>query len=223
MDIQRCRIPNDFGHRTAVKKMGRWYCDKKDTVEDCRTVSIAFLRKNGYFCGWRYGTIIWTNWYGERTASIGVTVCTRDGENYARFQYTHTLRSTDEKTECDYKVRLVTTPCHLGGVRWWFLCPLSKNGVSCGRRVGTFYLPPGGKYYGCRHCYNLSYESRNERPQGRIAYMGHFLTLSTRLKKLLEQTNRWTYRGMPTRKAQRVYILKARLDAYGETHLPDLR
>ncbi len=99
------------------KTMGRWYWDKKDTVEDCRTVSIAFLRKNDFLCGWRSGTIIWKNWYGEKTASIGVTVCAMDGENYARFQYTHTLRSTGEKTECDYRVQLVTTPCHLGGVR----------------------------------------------------------------------------------------------------------
>jgi len=33
---------------------------------------------------------------------------------------------------------------------------------------------------------------------------------------------RWTYRGMPTRKARRLHALEARLDAYGETHLVDL-
>ncbi len=218
-----CRIPNDFGYRTAVKKtMGRWYSDKKDTVEDCRTVSIAFLRKYDYFCGWRSGTISWTNWYGEKTASIGVTVCTADGENYAQFQYTHTQRSTGEKTECDYRVQLVTTPCHLGGVRWWFICPLSRNGAPCGRRVGTLYCPPGGKYYGCRHCYNLSYESRNEARHGRFAYMNRYMTLDRRMEKLREQTNRRTYRGQPTRKARRLQILETRLYAYGETHLPDL-
>jgi hypothetical protein len=145
-----------------------------------------------------------------------------DGENYARFQYTHTHRSTGEKTECDYTVQLVTTPCHLGGVRWWFICPLSRNGVYCGRRVGKLYLPPAGKYCGCRHCYNLSYQSRNESRYGRVAYLGRYLTLSTRMKKLLEQTKRRTYRGMPTRRVRRLYALKARLDAYGETHLPDL-
>lgn len=26
-------------------------------------------------------------------------------------------------------------------------------------RVGKLSLPPGGKYYGCRHCYSLTYES----------------------------------------------------------------
>jgi hypothetical protein len=28
--------------------------------------------------------------------------------------------------------------------------------------VGCLYLPPGGKCFGCRHCYNLTYESQQE-------------------------------------------------------------
>jgi len=28
--------------------------------------------------------------------------------------------------------------------------------------VGKLYLPPGGKYFGCRHCYNLTYKSCQE-------------------------------------------------------------
>jgi hypothetical protein len=48
------------------KTMGGWHFDKKDTVEDCRTVSIAFLRKNDFLSGWRSGTILWKNWYGGR-------------------------------------------------------------------------------------------------------------------------------------------------------------
>jgi hypothetical protein len=29
----------------------------------------------------------------------------------------------------------------------------------CGRRVGKLYLPPGGRYYGCRQCHDLTYTS----------------------------------------------------------------
>src|SRR5262249_26212575 len=54
-----------------------------------------------------------------------------------------------------YPVRMVAMGCHLGGVRWWFLCPLSKNGVACGRRVRKLYLR--GKYFGCRRCHDLTY------------------------------------------------------------------
>ncbi len=202
--------------------MGRWYFDKKDTVEDCRSVSIAFLRKYDYFGGWRSGVITWTNWCGEQTASIGVTVSTGDGENYARFFYTSTSRQTGEKTDYDYRIPLVTTPCNLGGVRWWFICALSKNGVYCGRRVGKLYLPPGGKYYGCRHCYDLSYESRNDSRHGRLAHMGRFLVLDRRREKLMEGMTHWTYRGVPTRKARRLRALEARMYSYGHTHLADL-
>ncbi len=71
--------------------------------------------------------------------------------------------NTGKETHFDYRVQLVTTSCHLGGVRWWFIRPLTKNGVYCGRRVGVLYRAPRADYYGCRHCYDLSYESRNER------------------------------------------------------------
>jgi hypothetical protein len=32
----------------------------------------------------------------------------------------------------------------------------------CGRRVGKLYLPPGASYFGCRHCYELTYKSCQE-------------------------------------------------------------
>ncbi|MHC4864541.1 MAG: hypothetical protein ACYTEX_10680 [Planctomycetota bacterium] len=125
--------------------MGRYYWDKKDTVEDCRSVSVSFLRKYGYFRGYLSGVVTWKNHWGEQTASISVAVSTLPGDNYARFQYTTTDRSSGEKTEYDYKVSLTTTPCNFGGVRYWFVCPLYTNGIYCGRRVGTLYLSPGGK------------------------------------------------------------------------------
>ena len=59
-----------------------------------------------------------------------------------------------------YVVRLTTTVPHLGGFRYWFCCPLTRNGHVCGRRVGKLYLPPGGRYFGCRHCYQLTYQSQ---------------------------------------------------------------
>lgn len=107
-------------------------------------------------------------------------------------------------------------------VRWWFLCPLSRNGVSCGRRVAKLYRAPRADYYGCRDCYDLSYESRNESRRGRFAHMDHFLMLNRRREKLMEEMTRWAYRGIPTRKARRLQILDARLKAYGKAHLADL-
>jgi hypothetical protein len=125
--------------------MGRYYWDKKDTVEDCRSISISFLKKHGYLTGYSCssGLISWKNCYGEETSSVGIVVSTIEGENFVRFYYTVTDHKSGEKTDYDYNVQLTTTPCNFGGVRCWFICPLSRDGVYCGRRVvsgGTIEL-----------------------------------------------------------------------------------
>jgi len=193
--------------------MGRYYWDKKDTVEDCRSVSISFLKKHDYFCGYRSGGIVWKNCYGEETSSIGIAVSTMHGDNYVRFQYT-TTRNTGEKTEYDYKVRLTATPCNFGGIRYWFICPLSRNGVNCGRRAAKLYKAPGAYYFGCRHCYDLSYESRNETRTGMFSVFGQVLKAERQTEELYGQIKRWTYRGKPTRKARRLEALEDRLSKY---------
>jgi len=47
-------------------------------------------------------------------------------------------------------------------VRFWFICPLGTDQGYCGKRVGKLYLPGNGTYFGCRHCYNLTYKSCKE-------------------------------------------------------------
>jgi hypothetical protein len=202
--------------------MGSWHLDKKRTVEDCKSISMPFLRRNGYFDSPYAQSIVWKNYFGEAIAGMTVSVHTSGVEGYVRLMYTMTDRDTGKETRFDYQVQLVTTPCHLGGVRWWFICPLSNNGVHCGRRVGILYRAPRADYYGCRHCYDLSYESRNESRRGRLAHMGHYLTLDRRRKKLLEGLNRRTYCGKPTRKARRLRIFEVRMYAYSKMHLADL-
>lgn len=164
--------------------MGRYYWDKKDTVEDSRSVSISFLKKHGYFstqcC--KSGRIFWTNCYDEETGSIGIVVSTIEGENFVRFYYTVTDRNTGEKADYDYKVQLTTTPCYFGGVRYWFICPLVKNGVYCGRRVAKLYKAPSAELFGCRHCYNLSYESRNEPQLARFGGIGFPLKVECQIE-----------------------------------------
>jgi len=54
-----------------------------------------------------------------------------------------------ERVEC--MVRLVSTRPNYGGRRWWFLCPL------VGRRAAKLYLPPGGRLFGSREAYGLTY------------------------------------------------------------------
>ncbi len=141
--------------------MGRWSYSNRWTVEDCKTITTKFLNEHKYFNGGvRWGSMSWSR-NGEKTGSISFSVSTIQGEEYIHFKYTQTNRDTKEKTELDYKVQLTWTPCYFGGRRWWFICPLIVNGRECNRKVGVLYLG-NGKYFGCRHCYNLTYTSSKE-------------------------------------------------------------
>lgn len=141
--------------------MGRWSYSDRWTVEECKSITTKFLNDHDYFDGGiRWGGMSWSRG-GKTTGSIGFVVSTVEGDEYIRFQYTQTDRHTGEKTDLDYKARLTWTPCYFGGRRWWFICPLVVNGRACNRRVGVLYLG-GGKYFGCRHCYNLTYRSQKE-------------------------------------------------------------
>ena len=61
----------------------------------------------------------------------------------------------------DYRVRLVTTRPNYGGLRWWFLCPVSaQRGIE--KRAAKIYLPPGAKVFGCREAHDLTYQSCRE-------------------------------------------------------------
>ena len=100
---------------------------------------------------------------GEDRGSIGYTIDARsDGTGTMQLRYQHTPFG-GEPESLDYSVRLVTTRPHLGGMRWWFICPLVVNGRPCRRRVAKLY--GNGKYFGCRTCKGLAYRSSQEAHQ----------------------------------------------------------
>jgi hypothetical protein len=193
--------------------MGRYYFDAKTTVEQATQLSIFKLKEFGLLRGYAATTLTWTHRPSGKQNSIGITVNIGD-EPYVKVNYTITDRTTGKKTDYDYKISLTSTPCHFGGVRYWFICPLSVNGVYCGRRTGTLYLASGGNYFGCRHCYNLSYESRNESRLGRFGNIGYTIVADRKIEELYSQIKRWTYKGKPTKKARKLQALRAKVHAH---------
>jgi hypothetical protein len=135
---------------------------KRDVVEDCRMLDVnrwtceGILRERVQ----RFGSWKWCNAAtGEETSSIGYEVNTADmGFPWIRLYYTFTR--TQE--QMDYTIRFQTTRPSFSGLRWWFTCPLLRLRKSCNHRVSKLYLPPGGRYYGCRRCYDLTYQSCQE-------------------------------------------------------------
>lgn len=59
-------------------------------------------------------------------------------------------------------IGIQTTSPYFGGKRLWLSCPLAVGGLVCNRRVVKLYLPPGGRYFGCRRCHQLTYRSCQE-------------------------------------------------------------
>jgi hypothetical protein len=136
----------------------RW--QKKDVVEQCCSIDTTKLKQ------WKLlvpgisnqaGSFQWFRG-GQEEPSSSVSYRLTVGPTSGTLRLLYAMKS--QNAELDYSVRMVTTPCHLGGVRWWFICPLIRNNVTCGRRVRKLYL--SGKYFGCRHCHDLTYRSRQE-------------------------------------------------------------
>ncbi len=141
--------------------MGRERWDKKTTVEECRSLWAANFHRQGVLkptVAFTSGTVTWRNQSDEIVSSLGFSFRQQPAPTLTLF-YTLTRAATGEKQDLRYDIELATTPCWYGGLRYWFICPLVKNGCSCRRRITKLYLPPSGSYYGCRHCYNLTYES----------------------------------------------------------------
>lgn len=100
----------------------------------------------------------------------GNWVWSRDGEEVARIGY----RSEGHRLVLDYRFRqygddwesvtmfagITYADCNYGSQRPYFRCPGVVNGRSCGRRVAKLFA--GGKYFLCRHCYNIGYASQSE-------------------------------------------------------------
>lgn len=186
--------------------MGRWYASKKTEADWLKKVEMSFLKKHGYLSWWSRSDITWTNKWADTKSSVTIESTIRPPDPHVRFIYTQTDRDTGEQQHFDYKVRLATTPCHYGGKRYWFICSLSVNGKYCGRRVGVLYK--GGDYFGCRHCYNLTYDSKNENRRYRSYPLFQSLTYYKQMDELKEKIKRRDYAGKPTRKQKKLYDLQ---------------
>ena len=111
---------------------------KKDMVEDCEVLRVKTIYKEIKD--------------GLKKLSSGET----PADLAKKIAELMSLKITvgEGKDAFSYNISYTTTPCHYGGSRLWFICP------SCGNRAGVLYQPSYSKYYLCRDCQQLTYESR---------------------------------------------------------------
>jgi hypothetical protein len=147
-----------------------WQGSKKATVEESLVLSIsALMRKKALEAGNRIsGSWHWTIQGQEWPhATIGYDADLRDPDAaWIRLHY----KANDEPV--DYKIRLVSTRPHYGGLRWWFICPLVRRDGGPPRQVAKLYLPPGGRYFASRVGHWITYTSCQESGKHR-ALFGH--------------------------------------------------
>src|SRR5262245_45903853 len=121
--------------------------EKKMMVESCVALDTGILKlRPGTLSS---GVLSWGD------SSMGYGINTMDPSN--SWLNLYTVSATGEAIDC--RNQLVTTCLPSGGLRWWFICPLVTDDRSCRARVKKLYLPPGGRYFGCRTCYGLTYTS----------------------------------------------------------------
>jgi len=169
----------------------------KQIAEHSNALRINWLKKQGILDGgFRSGTITWTFKMSENKSSIGYSALTGGDDEYINLCYTQTDNHSGEKTDLDYKVPLVSTPCNYGGKRYWFRCSLSKNGKFCGRRIGVLFLI--GKHFGCRYCGDIAYYSQMQSEK----YKG-FVSIPD-IEEAEKKVKRYYYKGKPTKKHRRL-------------------
>jgi hypothetical protein len=134
--------------------------NKKATVESCLQLDVARLTQLEVIRSSTRsrGELAWTNSNGDQI--LAVRFCLEGpSEDQTVLHFTAKREAGGTETAFVESIQLVSTIPHFGGVRWWFICPLSVKGVSCRRRVRKLYRPRGATYFGCRTCYNLTYKS----------------------------------------------------------------
>ena len=135
---------------------------RKLTVEECLFLDIDELVRRGLAAGGKAPVFV-KSASVLRKKQVGSIDFDLGGVRKAPvLSLRYVVEWEGERQEVIEPIHLETTRPHFGGVRWWFTCPFVVDGTPCGRRVGKLYLPVGRRYFGCRHCYDLTYRSCQE-------------------------------------------------------------
>jgi hypothetical protein len=139
----------------GVGSGNRYRFGKKATTEECHSVDVRYLHREGLLEPGRRFSLRWSR-SDRETGSIRGFVEGSDGPERVLLLYRHRSGPADEWEDVREPVPIEWTACNFGRKRPWFVCP----GSECGRRAAILYRP--GRYFLCRSCYDLAYESQRE-------------------------------------------------------------
>lgn len=127
---------------------------RKQKADESRSLDINKMRRDGCLQpGWR------GNWRWSRNGTEVARIAFHASETSVILDFSVRLNGGDWE-QIVQTVPLTHVACNYGNQRPYFRCPGVVNGVHCGRRVCKLFA--GGRYFLCRHCYDLSYRSQSE-------------------------------------------------------------
>jgi hypothetical protein len=143
---------------------GNWYrFDKKTTTGECQSVDVRNLHREGLLEPGHWFSLRWSR-ADRETGSIRGAVLGDEKAEGVILTYRHRSSPGREWEDVREPVALAWTACNFGGERPWFICP----GAGCSRRVAILYGP--GRYFLCRHCYDLAYQSQRDNAMDRALH-----------------------------------------------------
>ena len=160
---------------------------KKKVAESLPRISIFQLNQDGFLEPGTHEAVI--GWLQSADEVPMATHMETTGSGYLNLRY-FTLKGVDY----DAWVRIVSTPCRYGGLRYWFQCPDGERrlgGDKPEHRAAVLYF--NGEQFVCRACCDVTYASRRERFSGvQVSDLDTF------------DTRHMNYNGKLTRKFKRV-------------------
>jgi len=176
---------------------GNWYRWKtKTTTNDVKRLDVRLMQRNGWLTPNRQGKLNWTR-NDEPWGDINYR-CYSD-----RLELNYRYRENGSEWESvSQRINLDKTGCHYGGGRPWFLCP------RCNGRCALLYCD--GKYFFCRKCYQLTYETQGLCSLGRMIEKKH--KLGRRIYEGYDGTGWVRIKGMHQKTFNRLHQQYQRLD-----------
>lgn len=150
-------------------------------------ISIFWLKRYGFLDKPTSG------WCQNDNYKIQITTIIQDFHPYLYLVYVDSEGAASFKQKID----LVRTPCHYGGWRLWFQCPLPRNGLTCGGRHGVLYSNRG--IFGCRVCHGMTYNCRQTNTHSFLQQYARAVKAERKLFAMDFKRRRLRYNGKPTK------------------------
>ena len=125
---------------------------KKNIVENCFILSMTDIQRSGLLNP-DYHSLPVVKWDFGCGLKLAVLIRVKPALNWIKLPYQYQNRKVR------YSVGLDFSNCYFGGQRIWF------KSQACFQRVRNLYKLLQSKYFGCRHCYDLGYFSRQSSAQ----------------------------------------------------------